>query len=210
MKAPKKISKKEVILLAAKDAFRKNGVDKTSMDTLAALANVSKSTVYNYFSSKEELVIELLGDLWRESMEHAENNISNKGDIKTQLEHLLLSEINLVTSEEYLNLSKVSIGYFLYRSGGDREKECLQNMLKKETVLLRWLQKMIDSKQLFIENKYHAECQLQSLICNPAYWCQAIGIKPLLTDNEKLQLAKRTADLFLSYYQKPNSSECLN
>ncbi|MDD9194543.1 TetR/AcrR family transcriptional regulator [Aliivibrio sp. S3MY1] len=204
MKATKKISKKDVILLAAKDAFRRNGVDKTSMDKLAALANVSKSTVYNYFSSKEELVIELLNNLWRESRDHAEKNISNNGDIKTQLEHLLLSEINLITSEEYLNLSKVGIGYFLYRTGSDKGKESLQNMLKKETLLLRWLQKMIDSKQLFIENKYHAECQLQSLICNPAYWCQAIGIKPLLTENEKLQLAQRTADLFLSHYQKPN------
>ncbi|MUH96253.1 TetR family transcriptional regulator [Aliivibrio fischeri] len=199
-----KTTKKDIILLAAKEAFREYGVDNTSMDKLSALANVSKSTVYQYFSSKEALVIELLGDLWQKAMDHAEEQILNISDIRQQLEHLLLSEINLFTSEEYLSLSKVTIGYFLYRDCAVDKKECIQRMVKKETKILEWLQRMVDSKQLLISDISYAEAQLQSLISHPAYWCQAVGIAPLLTEDEKQQLVQRTADFFLSYYQKPN------
>ncbi|EPF7654109.1 TetR/AcrR family transcriptional regulator, partial [Vibrio vulnificus] len=57
--------KREAILTAAKQAFLEFGVQNTSMDKLAALAGVSKRTVYNHFSSKEALVMELLSVLWK-------------------------------------------------------------------------------------------------------------------------------------------------
>ena len=45
--------KRDAIIQAAKQAFQEFGVNGTSMDKLAELANVSKRTVYNHFSAKE-------------------------------------------------------------------------------------------------------------------------------------------------------------
>lgn len=47
--------KTEAIVRAARQAFLVRGYDGASMDQIAALANVSKRTVYNRFRSKEEL-----------------------------------------------------------------------------------------------------------------------------------------------------------
>ncbi len=56
--------KRQAILQAARDAFQEHGVHNTSMDELAALAQVSKRTVYNHFASKEVLIMTLMAELW--------------------------------------------------------------------------------------------------------------------------------------------------
>lgn len=43
------------IVTAAKELFDTKGVDKTTMDDIAALADYSKSTIYVYFRSKEDI-----------------------------------------------------------------------------------------------------------------------------------------------------------
>jgi AcrR family transcriptional regulator len=44
------------ILDGARDLFYKNGFRKVSMDELAGYLNMSKKTIYNYYSSKEQLI----------------------------------------------------------------------------------------------------------------------------------------------------------
>lgn len=46
---------RENILGAAKELFDLKGVEKTTMDDIAALADYSKSTIYVYFKSKEDI-----------------------------------------------------------------------------------------------------------------------------------------------------------
>ena len=50
-----KIDVKEKIVDAALATFSKNGYDRTRMDDIADVANVSKGTLYLYFKNKEEL-----------------------------------------------------------------------------------------------------------------------------------------------------------
>jgi len=52
--------KRQVILDAATQAFLSHGYDGTSMDDVAALAAVSKPTVYKHFADKERLFYELV------------------------------------------------------------------------------------------------------------------------------------------------------
>ena len=60
MTAPLRLTdrKREAIIQAAIEAFRADGFEATSMDKIAAKAEVSKRTVYNHFPSKEELFAE--------------------------------------------------------------------------------------------------------------------------------------------------------
>lgn len=50
------------ILSAAKELFETKGVEKTTMDDIAELADYSKSTIYVYFKSKEEIYNSIVCD----------------------------------------------------------------------------------------------------------------------------------------------------
>ena len=52
--------KREAIIQAAIAEFRDNGFKVTSMDRIAARAEVSKRTVYNHFPSKDFTLASLL------------------------------------------------------------------------------------------------------------------------------------------------------
>ena len=52
--------KRRLLLVAATALFLEKGYDGTSMDDVAAKANVSKPTVYKYFSDKEQLFAEIV------------------------------------------------------------------------------------------------------------------------------------------------------
>ena len=52
---PKSEQKAEAIRHAAADLFMTDGMERTSMDAIAAAAGVSKQTVYSHFKSKDDL-----------------------------------------------------------------------------------------------------------------------------------------------------------
>ena len=49
------MNKKELEINAARDLFTKYGYKKVSMDEIAKEANVTKKTIYSYFSDKEAI-----------------------------------------------------------------------------------------------------------------------------------------------------------
>jgi AcrR family transcriptional regulator len=57
---PRSIRKRAAILDAATTVFLRNGYVGTSMDEIAALAQVSKQTVYKHFADKESLFIAIV------------------------------------------------------------------------------------------------------------------------------------------------------
>jgi TetR/AcrR family transcriptional repressor of mexJK operon len=52
---PKNASKRRAILEAAKQLFLSQGYERTSLDSIAAAANVSKLTLYSHFRDKSDL-----------------------------------------------------------------------------------------------------------------------------------------------------------
>lgn len=54
--------KRAAILTAARDLFVQNGVERTSMDAVAAQAGVSKRTVYDYYGDKRGLLLGVIED----------------------------------------------------------------------------------------------------------------------------------------------------
>ena len=51
----KKDIKKETILAVAEKFFARFGIRKTTMDEIAKMARIGKSTLYYYFKSKEDI-----------------------------------------------------------------------------------------------------------------------------------------------------------
>jgi AcrR family transcriptional regulator len=59
----KKSAARSQILSAAIDLFSRRGLDAVTMDEIAAAADVGKGTIYNYFATKEDIVVAFMADL---------------------------------------------------------------------------------------------------------------------------------------------------
>ncbi|GBG13838.1 TetR family transcriptional regulator [Novimethylophilus kurashikiensis] len=61
-----KPSMREHIIATASDLFKTRGINATGVDTIAATADISKVTLYKYFRTKEDLVMEIIALRTRE------------------------------------------------------------------------------------------------------------------------------------------------
>ena len=61
--------KRAAIIAAARAAFLADGFGATSMDRIAALADVSKRTVYNHFENKESLFAAFIRDFYADLLD---------------------------------------------------------------------------------------------------------------------------------------------
>ena len=59
----KKIAARSQILSAAIDLFSRRGLEAVTIDEIAAAADVGKGTIYNYFATKEDMVVAFMADL---------------------------------------------------------------------------------------------------------------------------------------------------
>jgi AcrR family transcriptional regulator len=59
----KKIAVRSQILSTAIELFSRRGLDDVTIDEIAAAADVGKGTVYNYFATKEDIVVAFMADL---------------------------------------------------------------------------------------------------------------------------------------------------
>src|SRR5438094_9057733 len=80
--------KRVAILAAATDVFLENGYRGTSMDEIAALAAVSKQTVYKHFVDKERLFAEIVTrtvDEAADPVEHAVHGLAESTNVDREL-----------------------------------------------------------------------------------------------------------------------------
>ncbi len=73
----KKSERKDAIYEAAFTLFKKNGYDKVSFNGIATEAGFTKSNMYRYFSSKEEIFLNVFGDLFQSWFEDCTARLKN-------------------------------------------------------------------------------------------------------------------------------------
>jgi TetR/AcrR family transcriptional repressor of mexJK operon len=110
---PRSIRKRAAILDAATTVFLRNGYVGTSMDEIAALARVSKQTVYKHFADKESLftaivnaAVEAAGDpVWEDAKALAEAD-----DPEPALRALARRQLGQVMQPRLMQLRRLVIG----------------------------------------------------------------------------------------------------
>ncbi|MDP3195270.1 TetR/AcrR family transcriptional regulator [Tabrizicola sp.] len=65
----KKARRRDEIIAAAKDLFARQGIDATTMADIAAAAGISSPTVFNYFGSKDGILIAMITEGTMEARE---------------------------------------------------------------------------------------------------------------------------------------------
>jgi len=106
-----KSDKIEIVVAAARTLFSRFGYNKTTVDDIARESFVAKSTVYNYFNSKEEIfdaVIEKEGGILFHEINKAIEDISDPYEMlrvyaKTRMLHVKqLRNLYYVLTDDYL------------------------------------------------------------------------------------------------------------
>jgi len=80
-KEREKQTRQHEILSSAKKLFLEKGYHRTTLEEIAQHAEFGKGTIYNYFSSKEELFFGILNSLAEEAHKIAESSINISGNV---------------------------------------------------------------------------------------------------------------------------------
>jgi AcrR family transcriptional regulator len=110
---PRSARKRQAILEAATTVFLSNGYLGTSMDEIAALARVSKQTVYKQFADKERLFVEIVTNTVNEISDPVYEevlNLADSGDIEADLRDLARRLLEGVMQPRLLQLRRLVIG----------------------------------------------------------------------------------------------------
>jgi TetR/AcrR family transcriptional regulator, mexJK operon transcriptional repressor len=110
---PRSDRKRRAIIEAATAAFLRGGYLGTSMDEIAAVAGVSKQTVYKHFADKKrlfsEIVVTTVGEA-SDPVDEEVRHLQDTGDLDADLRDLARRQLALVMQPRMMQLRRLVIG----------------------------------------------------------------------------------------------------
>ncbi|WP_433262241.1 TetR/AcrR family transcriptional regulator [Actinosynnema sp. CS-041913] len=113
MEETRSARKRRAILDAARTVFLRNGYQGTSMDEIAALAEVSKQTVYKHFADKERLFTEIITADIRAGGQRSDavlDHLPDSTDLEQDLREIARKLVTVVTQPHLVRMRRVVIG----------------------------------------------------------------------------------------------------
>nr|WP_316642273.1 TetR/AcrR family transcriptional regulator [uncultured Roseateles sp.] len=196
--------KREAIVRAAIAEFREHGFGGTSMDRIAAAAEVSKRTVYNHFPSKDELFAEILMQLWQRAKGLDVVVYDPARPLRDQLLALMAGKLRLINDPSFLNLVRVAVAEMMHAP--ERAQAMVERLGEKEdgdAGLAAWIRAAQQDGRLRPADAQFAAHQLQALLKGSAFWPQLAMGQQALTAAEQTRLLNDSVDMFLSFYAIP-------
>jgi TetR/AcrR family transcriptional regulator of autoinduction and epiphytic fitness len=189
--------KRAAILKAAVREFRSRGFDNTSMDGIAAVAEVSKRTVYNHFASKEALFAAIVEQLKSRADVISDFPYDPKASLEEQLTEIGRSTIGLFASEDFQNLARVILSRFL------QSPHLARTMVgEPHAGVADWISAAQQDGRLDVDEPMLATRQFIGLLHAFAFWPQIIGKDPPLSKPAQEATVKSAVAMFLSRYAK--------
>jgi TetR/AcrR family transcriptional regulator of autoinduction and epiphytic fitness len=191
--------KREAILKAASDTFRKDGFYATTMDTIAERAGVSKRTVYNHFPSKDVLFDVVTDAMWSQLVAPDETPPEEATRIDARLRGFIHHRLGALLDPELIGLFRVVLGEQVRSPElaraymGPREKLALlglRELLAEETTRGR----------LHIEQLELASTQMWGLVLGPLFWPLVLGLRTPPDETERQIVVEEAVTLFLARY----------
>lgn len=190
--------KRDAILKAAAAEFRANGFEATSMDRIAAVAEVSKRTVYNHFPSKEELFAETIVQLFQASAELLELPYRPDLPLREQLSELLRLKMRTLEQKDFLDLARVAISEAIHAP--ERALPVFARLNEREEGVTAWIRAAQADGKLKAGDPVFAATMLQGQVKAFAFWPQvAMGAAPLGPEQQE-PVIEAAVSMFLSYF----------
>lgn len=190
--------KREAIVRAAVEEFRSAGYEATSMDRIAAVAGVSKRTIYNHFPSKEELFALILEELWQSSVASVELPYRADQPLDVQLLQLLRQKLDLLGDANFIDLARVAMAEIIHSP--ERAQAIVCRMGEKESGVSAWIRAAIADGRLRQVDPEFAGHQLQGLVKSFAFWPQVTMGQAPLAQAERTRVAESAVAMFLGFY----------
>ncbi len=198
---PKDLEKRASILQAAKCLFPEHGFDGTSMDAIAAMAGVSKLTVYSHFTDKETLFTEAVREKCSEQMPNELFMVNLGGSLRDQLLDIARAFFALVMSDESIALHRL----LTTRAGGSEKLaqrfwEAGPQTLQAE--FAGFLNREVDAGLLEIGDITRASSQFFCLLKGELHARQLCGCSEMGSAQAVIDLhLEATVDLFIRAYR---------
>lgn len=201
MCADKKLTelKREDIIEAAASEFRAQGFRATSMDRIAATAQVSKRTVYNHFESKEVLFQAIAQEMCDSFMQVSEHPYDPNIPLRTQLQNIAEQEMTMLASEEFIDMVKMITSESL--ASPELTKANLDDFNESGIGVVKWIKQAAKDKKLSVKDPVIAGKQFLALIEGFALWPQMYNYKPIPKKKEQKAIIESTVAMFLNTYE---------
>ena len=185
------------ILAAAENLFYSQGVEQTSMDQIAQLAQASKRTVYNHFATKEVLFEAILLKMFNRLDQGAQIQFSAELSIKQQLTDIALQECKLLKSDNFLRMAKIAFMQMLKQP--DLAKQLGNNKMGCMNFLQSFLEQAVNAKQLNIEDCEFAAKQFVFQLKSFIFYPRLYGFE-IPTAEQESQIIAEIIEMFLARY----------
>jgi TetR/AcrR family transcriptional regulator of autoinduction and epiphytic fitness len=193
--------KRSAILKAAADQFRSLGYEGASVDGIAALAGVSKRTVYNHFPGKEELFEEAL--MWMFECGNGMVDLPYRGDrgLREQLVELIGMKMRMLADRDFLDLARVAIGEAIHAP--ERALPLITRMSERDEGVTSWVRAAQADGRLKPGDPVFAATMLQGQVKTFAFWPQVVFGAPLLPADQQARVIDAAVSMFLAYFALP-------
>jgi len=187
------------ILDIAKELFITKGFSQTSMSEIAKQLGGSKATLYNYFSSKEDIFAAVMEAAATQDLSTAFESLSTKSPLREVLVKFGATYLNCILSPEIAALHKMAImqadrskiGRFFYEKG---PKRGWQNVRK-------FLDSLIAESQLRPCDAWIAAIHFKAMLEAEVLEPYLFGVIDKPKARELDTIVERAVDSFLVLYQ---------
>lgn len=188
--------KRASIISASIHEFNDLGYAVATMNGIAARAEVSKRTLYNHFSSKEALFMQI-SELVCEAVAQATDvPYDPEKSVEAQLTDLALRQLELVTSPDFLTMARVTLPERLRNPGLNTEN--FDAMRRGETGLGRWIEQAMRAQALILPNAQDAGRRFGAMLLEFGFWPVLFNLT-LPPDKAACEkIAHETVHLFLN------------
>ena len=194
----KKEDKNNQIIAAATKEFLVKGIDAASMHNIAEMAEVSKRTLYKYYSSKEELYSALIDEILVSIEDMYSFSYESEINPQSQIEKVVDAKINQILNDSFIQINKIVIGELL--KGRTPNAEQMARLNKSESTFVEWIEHGQKEGKIKKEIEAHLIAQqFHSILKGQIYW----PVLMCLTAKEDIDLEKVrkiTIDFFINSF----------
>jgi AcrR family transcriptional regulator len=192
-------ARRQAIIDVAKTAFSQQGFENTSMSEIASRVGGSKATLYNYFSSKEEIFAAVMESSATESIAGAFQLLEEENDILSTMQNFGLHYLSSILAPDIMAIRKMAL------NEADRSnigRHFYENGPKKGWLLVsNYLQKQIDKKVLIPCDAGICAMHLKGLLEAEVLESYALGVMTKVDNQFIRNVVDRAVTTFLRAYQ---------
>lgn len=202
---PKDLEKRKSILDAAKNLFLMHGYHGSSMNQIAAEAQVSKLTVYNHFQDKDTLFTCAIEETCKASIDAHAIILNTQSDFRTALYQVCELALSITNLPEAIKLEHLLLELAAERNPlAQRFYEA-----SHARIFAVWTGFFQQAHQLNLIKQHNVEQQTQlllSLLLGHRHHEVLLGVRAVPTPEECQQIIQETIEIFILKYPPVSKS----